>query len=77
MPESILKKMCKIVSDGTIDGTHITDPDGNEIPLVQRIEINLDANGDQFSEVKITLLAELDMNMKVTEVILDKKDIIE
>jgi hypothetical protein len=66
--QSLVGKVCKITSDGTLAGTKVLDPDGKGIPYVQKIEILLDCEGDTFTEVRLTLIAEIDIEAKVTEV---------
>jgi hypothetical protein len=75
MPESLLNKICKIVSDGTPTGTLVYGPDGVPLPYVEKLELTLDCDR-AFAEVKLTVLASVEIEAKVTEVILDKKDII-
>ncbi len=76
MPESLLNQMCKIVSDGTPTGTLVYGPDGTPLPYIEKLELALDCN-KAFAEVKLTILASVEINAKVTEIVLDKKDIIE
>lgn len=67
MPERV--KSLKIVSDGTPDGTYITTPEGKQLGLVKRLQINME--GPTVSCTLEILNTELDLEIPYSVVKVD------
>lgn len=47
--------ICKIVSDGTYQGTKVLMPDGTPIPNITRIEWGISATGENWARVEMCI----------------------